>query len=152
MHLLSMKGGSSFYPNASWVDNPKAPSMIYTVKIQTKEMCPSSESKKYGLQAPIQMCTHDSTAISTYLLLTSLFCRGGGSLPNDQLNLESASLLWMVNEAAIAGILLKQSTVEWKIRDLEKRQPQKSLHSLWWLLEYFPVHRQSRSNPDKTSQ
>ncbi|KAF7979735.1 hypothetical protein HWV62_41104 [Athelia sp. TMB] len=76
---------------------------------------------------------------------------GGGSLNNDALNLESAPLLWMVNEAAIAGLHLTQSTVEWKIRDLETRMPTRSLHTFWWALEYFPVHRQSRSDRSKTS-
>lgn len=87
-----------------------------------------------------------------YISSTHTFIfRGGGNLPNDQFNLESASLLWMLNEAAIAGILLKQSTVEWDIRDLEKSKTQKSLHSMWWLLEYSPVHIQSRSDPEKMS-
>lgn len=84
-------------------------------------------------------------------LLTPFISRGGGNLPNDQLNLASAPLLWMVNEAAIAGLLLKQATLDWDIRDLEKTRAHKSLRSIWWFLEYFPVHRQSRSNPNGKS-
>ncbi|KZP29576.1 hypothetical protein FIBSPDRAFT_816048 [Athelia psychrophila] len=78
-------------------------------------------------------------------------CVGGGNLPNDGLNLESAPLLWMVNEAAIAGLLLTQSTVEWKVRDLETAKPHRSLHSFWWALECLPLHRQSRSSRSETS-
>ncbi|KAF7980227.1 hypothetical protein HWV62_39345 [Athelia sp. TMB] len=74
---------------------------------------------------------------------------GGGNLPNDGLNLESVPLLWMVNEAAIAGLLLTQSSVEWKIRDLETSKPFRSLQTFWWPLEILPLHRQSRSDPKK---
>ncbi|KZP06946.1 hypothetical protein FIBSPDRAFT_841671 [Athelia psychrophila] len=62
-----------------------------------------------------------------------------------------APLLWMVNEAAIAGLLLTQSTVEWKVRDLETAKPHRSLHSFWWALECLPLHRQSRSSRSETS-
>lgn len=97
----------------------------------------------------------DVYALSTFstidLPMTSSTSRGGGHLPNDQLNLQSAPLLWMIHEAAIAGLLLTQSTVEWKIRDLEQTRPYKSLRSFWWILERVPIHRQSRSNSEGTS-
>ncbi|KZP29544.1 hypothetical protein FIBSPDRAFT_727476 [Athelia psychrophila] len=57
-----------------------------------------------------------------------------------------APLLWMVNEAALAGLLLTQSTVEWKVRDLETAMPHRSLRGFWWALEVLPIHRQSRSS------
>ncbi|KZP08136.1 hypothetical protein FIBSPDRAFT_840570, partial [Athelia psychrophila] len=76
---------------------------------------------------------------------------GGGGLPNDGLNLASTPLLWMFNEAAIAGLLLTQSTVEWKVRDLETTMPHRSLCNFWWALEFLPIHRQSRSNRSETS-
>ncbi|KZP29594.1 hypothetical protein FIBSPDRAFT_727289 [Athelia psychrophila] len=72
-------------------------------------------------------------------------------LPNDGLNLASAPLLWMVNEAAIAGLRLTQSAVEWKVRDLETAKPHRSLRTFWWALEVLPIHRQSRSSRSETS-
>ncbi|KZP29585.1 hypothetical protein FIBSPDRAFT_816052 [Athelia psychrophila] len=62
-----------------------------------------------------------------------------------------APLLWMVNEAAMAGLLLTQSSVEWKVQDLETAKPHRSLHTFWWALEYLPLHRQSRSSRSETS-
>ncbi|KZP29599.1 hypothetical protein FIBSPDRAFT_816062 [Athelia psychrophila] len=70
---------------------------------------------------------------------------------SDVLNLASAPLLWMVNEAAIAGLLLTQSTVEWKAEDLETTKPHRSLRSFWWALEVLPIRRQSRSSQSETS-
>ncbi|KAF7980226.1 hypothetical protein HWV62_39343 [Athelia sp. TMB] len=78
---------------------------------------------------------------------------GGGvsSLCHDALNIERAPLLWMINEAAMAGLHFTQSTVEWKILNLKTRKPTRSLHTFWWFLEYCPIKRQSRSDRSDTS-
>ncbi|KAF7968720.1 hypothetical protein HWV62_29636 [Athelia sp. TMB] len=80
------------------------------------------------------------------LVSTHYFYSGGGgwsSLNNDALNIERAPLLWMTHEAAMAGLHFEHSTVEWKILDLKTRKPTRSLHTFWWALEYFPIHRQN---------
>lgn len=69
-------------------------------------------------------------------------------MSNDQLNLESVPLLWMENEALMAGLHLQQSSVDWNIGDLETSTPHESLSGVWWLLEYLPIRREYFSDPD----
>ncbi|KAF7974510.1 hypothetical protein HWV62_12084 [Athelia sp. TMB] len=64
----------------------------------------------------------------------------------DNGELKNASLLWMENEATLAGLRLQNSSAEWFIGDLRNRAHEKSLKFWppWWILELF--HRgQGRS-------
>ncbi|KAF7970438.1 hypothetical protein HWV62_23917 [Athelia sp. TMB] len=41
--------------------------------------------------------------------------------------------------------------ISFSIYDLQKSEPRDSLRHVWWLVEFFPVHRQSRAIPTNTS-
>jgi hypothetical protein len=72
-------------------------------------------------------------------------------LPNADLDLESVPLLWMQNEALMAGLHLQQSSVEWNFDDLKRSRPHESLNGVWWLLEWLPFRRREHSKPNKIS-
>ncbi|KAF7974506.1 hypothetical protein HWV62_12076 [Athelia sp. TMB] len=61
-------------------------------------------------------------------------------------------LSWMLNEAIMAGLLLKESGGSWLIKDLGKKPATISLEGMWWILEYLPLRRASRSDPNKTTR
>ncbi|KAF7972895.1 hypothetical protein HWV62_16610 [Athelia sp. TMB] len=98
---------------------------------------------------------------------------GGGFDP-----LQVIPLAWMMKEAVEAGLLLKPKTSEpenqnealvaeepsrpsrllsrnrlksFSIYDLQTSRPRNSLRHVWWLVEFLPVHRQSRARPTNTS-
>ncbi|RDB25592.1 hypothetical protein Hypma_006109 [Hypsizygus marmoreus] len=77
---------------------------------------------------------------------------GGGNLSNRQLSLEGLPLLWMQNEALMAGLRFKHSKINWDKKFLEFRPPSKSLHGVWWILEYLPIRRTSHSHPEKKTR
>ncbi|KAF7979756.1 hypothetical protein HWV62_41146 [Athelia sp. TMB] len=84
---------------------------------------------------------------------------GGGGLDH----LQAIPLAWMMKEAVEAGLLLKepkaweesdepsQPKTSFSIHDLQQSKPRNSLSFVWWPVEFFPVHRQSRANPKNTS-
>lgn len=72
-------------------------------------------------------------------------------MSNHELNLESVPLLWMENEALMAGLHLQQSSVKWKIGDLETSTPHESLSGVWWLFEYLPIRRAHSSDQNLTT-
>lgn len=132
MPLPSTNVGSSFFQSASQDRTSQCLRM----------------PKKFGLQALIQMCT----CAFIYQPLSAFHVynfSGGGSLPNDELNLESVPLLWMENEALMAGLHLLRSSVNWKINDLKDSKPTKSLNGVWWLLECLPFRWKIRSDLTK---
>ncbi|KAJ7694671.1 hypothetical protein B0H17DRAFT_931628, partial [Mycena rosella] len=59
---------------------------------------------------------------------------------NLKLNLSSVPLLWMENEATLAGLRLRPRTDggAWNMMDLEKDHMHESLKGGWWLLEGLP--------------
>jgi uncharacterized protein (DUF2235 family) len=77
---------------------------------------------------------------------------GGGNLPNQNLDLKSVPLLWMENEALMAGLHLQQSSVEWNFDNLKSSIPYNSLNIGWWMLEWLPLRRQSHSDQSKTTR
>jgi hypothetical protein len=58
----------------------------------------------------------------------------------------------MENEALLAGLHLQQSSVEWKIRDLETSISHRSLNGIWWLLEYLPFEREDFAKSNQTTR
>ncbi|KZP16557.1 hypothetical protein FIBSPDRAFT_698925, partial [Athelia psychrophila] len=67
---------------------------------------------------------------------------GGGNRVNADLQLGDIPLLWMRNEATVAGLHLRAADINWKLTDLE-RDPTPSLGAIWQILEQFPVRRLS---------
>jgi len=68
---------------------------------------------------------------------------GGGIKSNEELNNAAPPVLWMGNEAMLAGLELHESRVQWKWNELEKTEPTESL-TLWWrFLEILPIKRLS---------
>lgn len=61
---------------------------------------------------------------------------------NKDLQSGDIPLLWMRNEAIMAGLHLKAADINWKSKDLE-RSPTPSLGAIWQILEQFPVRRLS---------
>ncbi|KAF8329934.1 hypothetical protein F5887DRAFT_1181051, partial [Amanita rubescens] len=62
---------------------------------------------------------------------------------NAQLNNASVPVLWMGNEALIAGLRLDESRFEWKWDDLQNSKPKESLTLGWRFLEILPFKRLS---------
>ncbi|KZP18216.1 hypothetical protein FIBSPDRAFT_829474 [Athelia psychrophila] len=61
-----------------------------------------------------------------------------GSHSDVCLTLESVPLLWMENEALMAGLHFSQASINWKVHDLQESKPTESLGGVWRLLEYLP--------------
>ncbi|KZP19841.1 hypothetical protein FIBSPDRAFT_743308 [Athelia psychrophila] len=71
---------------------------------------------------------------------------------NTGLQLADIPLLWMRNQAIMAGLHLKAADITWKLTDLE-RDPKPSLGVIWKVLEYFPVKRLSyKGDQDATTR
>jgi hypothetical protein len=70
---------------------------------------------------------------------------GGGSKSNTQLNNAAVPVLWMGNEALIAGLRLHQSRIEWKWDELQDQNSdaQDSLTGVWRFFEMLPFRRLS---------
>ncbi|QRW06205.1 WD40 repeat protein [Ceratobasidium sp. AG-Ba] len=65
---------------------------------------------------------------------------GGGNVDNMKLNNGSESLIWMRNEAEIAGLVLTPNPLGDGAR---RRRVHESLTFSWWGLELFPIARKS---------
>ncbi|KZP16568.1 hypothetical protein FIBSPDRAFT_831804 [Athelia psychrophila] len=77
---------------------------------------------------------------------------GGGNRVNTDLQLGDIPLLWMRNEAIIAGLHLGAADINWKLTDLE-RDPTPSLGAISNILEQFPIRRLSyKGHHDDTSR
>lgn len=63
---------------------------------------------------------------------------GGGSKSNKHLNNAAVPVLWMGNEATLAGLKLRPSRVEWKWEELENTKPTESLKPVWYFFEILP--------------
>ncbi|KAJ7223530.1 hypothetical protein GGX14DRAFT_352176, partial [Mycena pura] len=76
---------------------------------------------------------------------------GGGIKENENLNLSSVPLLWMENEATLAGLRLspRKAVGEWNTGDLIKNDMHESLTCAWWPLEYLPLTRISFKSSQK---
>ncbi|KAJ7097715.1 hypothetical protein C8R44DRAFT_643175 [Mycena epipterygia] len=79
---------------------------------------------------------------------------GGGIKKNGNLNLSTVPLMWMENEATLAGLRLlpRKSGGAWETRDLRKKDIHKSLKGVWWPLEYLPLSRLSFKTPHKVTR
>lgn len=68
---------------------------------------------------------------------------GGGSTSNTELNNAAVPVLWMGNEAMVAGLKLGQSRVVWDWDKLRETWPTESLSFVWRLFEILPFKRLS---------
>jgi hypothetical protein len=68
---------------------------------------------------------------------------GGGNQPNAELNNAAVPVLWIGNEAFLAGLRLKESNFEWDWDKLRDTKPRESLNFVWWPLELLPFKRLS---------
>jgi len=68
---------------------------------------------------------------------------GGGGQSNAELNNASVPVLWMGNEALIAGLKLHPSQFEWNWDKLRDSKPKESLTLAWRFLEILPFKRLS---------
>ncbi|KZP02807.1 hypothetical protein FIBSPDRAFT_769953, partial [Athelia psychrophila] len=67
---------------------------------------------------------------------------GGGDRVNKALQLADIPMLWMRNEAIMAGLHLKATDIKWKLTDLEHHTTP-PLSVFWKILEQLPVRRLS---------
>lgn len=68
---------------------------------------------------------------------------GGGSTSNTELNNAAVPVLWMGNEAMVAGLKLGQSRVVWEWEKLRETRPTESLSLVWRLFEIVLFKRLS---------
>jgi len=76
---------------------------------------------------------------------------GGGFGEKFDLNLSSVPLLWMENEAELAGLRLRprETGGAWNLEELKKADLRESLKGFGWrLLEYCPVTHLSFETAD----
>lgn len=74
---------------------------------------------------------------------------GGGNKNNKELNNSTTPVLWMRNEAIIAGLRLDISEVKLNWTDLQISNPKNSLSLGWWFLEILPFKRLSYKKSSK---
>ncbi|KAJ7485650.1 hypothetical protein FB451DRAFT_1027683 [Mycena latifolia] len=76
---------------------------------------------------------------------------GGGIKQNVKLNLSSVPLLWMENEATLAGLRLRPRAAgnAWNMSDLRTDDVHESLKGFWKLVEHLPVRRLSYKDPEE---
>jgi hypothetical protein len=92
-------------------------------------------------------CHSDMYVRSFVLIVPLLLClmfvhtSGGGGQSNTELNNASVPVLWMGNEAFIAGLRLRPTRFEWDWDKLRGSKPKESLTLPWRLLEILPVRR-----------
>ncbi|KAJ7678033.1 hypothetical protein DFH06DRAFT_1316817 [Mycena polygramma] len=74
---------------------------------------------------------------------------GGGTKKNLELNLSSVTVLWMENEATLAGLRLEPPANGgvWNLKELDHDNLHESLEGLYRLMEYFPMRRLSYKDP-----
>jgi hypothetical protein len=89
-------------------------------------------------------------------MLTSslIYSSGGGLKKNVSLNLSSVPLLWMENEAEVAGLRLepRASGGVWDLEDLQKDDGHESLRGGWKPMEYLPLTRLSFKTAGETTR
>ncbi|KZP32685.1 hypothetical protein FIBSPDRAFT_722414 [Athelia psychrophila] len=71
---------------------------------------------------------------------------------HSDLNLESVPLLWMENEALMAGLHFSRVSINWKVHDLQESEPTVSLWGPWWPLECLPFRWKANSDSGHLSQ
>ncbi|KAJ7201122.1 hypothetical protein GGX14DRAFT_524665 [Mycena pura] len=81
---------------------------------------------------------------------------GGGLKENVKLNLSSVPLLWMENEATLAGLRLRRriSEVSWAkdLKDMCDPEVSESLTKGWWLLECMHLTRLTFETPHQVTK
>ncbi|PVF91489.1 hypothetical protein CPB86DRAFT_324101 [Serendipita vermifera] len=71
---------------------------------------------------------------------------GGGIDHNLEANLGAVPVLWMANQAMLAGLQLRYQD-GWNLKQIRDQAPHKSMKKGWWLLEILPIrHLQPGSN------
>jgi hypothetical protein len=83
------------------------------------------------------------------LILSAL--SGGGNEKNEKLDNAAVPVLWMGNEANLAGLRLKPSKVQWDWEQLKQNKPVKSLRSVWRWFELWPFKRLSYDDRSSTT-
>ncbi|KZP18212.1 hypothetical protein FIBSPDRAFT_829469, partial [Athelia psychrophila] len=58
----------------------------------------------------------------------------------------SVPLLWMENEALMAGLHISRASINWKVQDLQESKPTVSLWAPWWPLECLPFRWKAHSD------
>ncbi|KZP22020.1 hypothetical protein FIBSPDRAFT_859870 [Athelia psychrophila] len=76
---------------------------------------------------------------------------GGGDRVNKALQLADIPMLWMRNEAIMAGLHLEATDIKWKLTDLEHHTTP-PLGAIWEILEHFPIKRLSYKGNQSTSR
>ncbi|KZP32676.1 hypothetical protein FIBSPDRAFT_812252 [Athelia psychrophila] len=61
-------------------------------------------------------------------------------------------LLWMENEALMAGLHFSRASINWKVHDLQESEPTESLSGAWWLLECIPYSLKANHDPAHLSR
>jgi hypothetical protein len=76
---------------------------------------------------------------------------GGGNKSNRKLDNAAVPVLWMGNEANLAGLRLRPSGVVWNWGELKQNKPLKSLRSVWRWFELLPFKRLSYDDKSSTT-
>lgn len=95
------------------------------------------------------MCVLHCSSCFMVCLISGL--SGGGNVSNAQLNNATIPVLWIGNEALMAGLKLKPSRVEWDWRKLKYSGPTKSLGVVWYLFEALPFKRLTYKDEKSTT-
>jgi hypothetical protein len=74
---------------------------------------------------------------------------GGSNKKNTEFNNATTPVLWMRDEAIVAGLRLGISRVELNWMDLQTSKPTNSLSLGWWLLVILPFKRLSYKKSSK---
>ncbi|KZP16495.1 hypothetical protein FIBSPDRAFT_748573 [Athelia psychrophila] len=70
---------------------------------------------------------------------------------SDDLQLANIPMLWMRNEAIMAGLHLEATDIKWKLTDLEHHTTP-PLSTIWKILEHLPIKRLSYKGNQSTSR
>ncbi|KZP18218.1 hypothetical protein FIBSPDRAFT_745593 [Athelia psychrophila] len=61
-------------------------------------------------------------------------------------------LLWMENEALMAGLHISRASINWRVHDLRESEPTGSLSGAWWPLECLPFRWKANSGSGHLSR
>ena len=77
--------------------------------------------------------------------------RGGGNVPNEDLNNASVVLQWIVNQSIFLGLRVQSPKVEWNWQKLEDMRPKNPMTPLFRIIEMIPFTQLTYKNSTHTA-